>query len=410
MSKDGKNVVSIASREARLKKKFRKHLKDLGFRKSDDGLLQIEGSGKDVIRALHGVQRGERLKANADFIAGKADKLLKYFASGDEVDPKCISPVLERVATGTWRGDLFRLASLTWSVPVSHGFGRRLRYLVWDKHNGKLIGLIAIGDPVFNLAARDNLIDWDSRDRSARLVNVMDAYVLGAVPPYNFLLGGKMIACFLRSRDLYDDFARTYGATRGIISEKEKQARLLAITTSSSMGRSSVYNRLKLNGIQYLTPIGYTGGWGHFHIPDALFSELRAYLRAINHPYADLHCYGEGPNWRLRTTRAALVSLGMKDDMLRHGIQRQVFISFLASNAQAILRTGKGQPDLSTLLEVGQIADLARERWILPRSQRRPEFRKWSACNIMELLKTQTLSVGPHVREDQRDPGATVNE
>jgi hypothetical protein len=402
MGKQRGKVINVASREANLKKKLRQHLRDLGFRKSEDGTLQIEGHGKDVVRTLHAVQRAERIKANQDFIAGKADKLLKHFASGNNVDPARISPVLERVAAGTWQGDLFRLASLTWSVPVSHGFGRRLRYLVWDQYNDKLIGLIAIGDPVFNLAVRDNLIGWNSRDRSARLVNIMDAYVLGALPPYNFLLGGKMIACFLRSRDLYDEFARTYGATTGIISEEEKKARLLAITTSSSMGRSSVYNRLKLDGIQYLDPIGYTSGWGHFHIPDTLFAELREYLRTIGHPYADLHRYGEGPNWRLRTTRAALVALGIKDDMLRHGIQRQVFISFLASNAPNLLRTGKGEPDLTNLLHVHEIADRARERWILPRSHRRPEYREWNAQNIMNLLSKQTHVAGPGTPEEQR--------
>ena len=99
---------------------------------------------------------------------------------------------------------MFRLASLTWSVPVSNGFGRRLRYLVWDAHNGKLIGLIAIGDPVFNLSVRDNLIGWNVHDRTARLVNIMDAYVLGALPPYNALLAGKMIACLIRSREIYE--------------------------------------------------------------------------------------------------------------------------------------------------------------------------------------------------------------
>jgi hypothetical protein len=133
---------------------------------------------------------------------------------------------------------------------------------VWDNHNGKLIGIIAIGDPVFNLSVRDNLIDWDAQARGKRLVNIMDAYVLGALPPYNALLGGKMVACLLRSRDIYDEFTKTYGKTTGIISKQEKKARLLAITTSSSMGRSSVYNRLKLGGIEYFRSIGYTGGWG----------------------------------------------------------------------------------------------------------------------------------------------------
>ena len=62
---------------------------------------------------------------------------------------------------------------------------------MWDNHNGKLIGIIAIGDPVFNLSVRDNLIDWDAQARGKRLVNIMDAYVLGALPPYNALLGGN---------------------------------------------------------------------------------------------------------------------------------------------------------------------------------------------------------------------------
>lgn len=136
---------------------------------------------------------------------------------------KKISPVLERVSSGTWQSELFRLASLSWSVPVSNGFGRRLRYLVWDQANGKLMGLIAIGDPVFNLGVRDKFIGWNTNDRAARLVNLMDAYVLGAIPPYNALLGGKLIACLLRSRDIYDDFASAYGGSTGIISQAEKK-------------------------------------------------------------------------------------------------------------------------------------------------------------------------------------------
>ena len=188
-----------------------------------------------------------------------------------------------------------------------------------------------------------------------------------------------MVACLVRSRDIYDDFTQKYGTTTGIISRQAKTARLLAATTSSSMGRSSVYNRLKLDGTQYFRSIGYTDGWGHFHIPDTLFGELRDYLREIGHPYADRHRFGQGPNWRMRTTRVALGALGFKDRLLRHGIQRQVFICTLASNARDILRTGEGHPDLTSLLSVREIGQLAIERWMLPRSQRRPEYRDWTA-------------------------------
>jgi len=391
--KANKTVILIDSREAILKKKIRHHLHALGFHKSDAGELEISGSGKDVVRSLHRFQRIDRLEANRSFMEKRAPNLLRYFASGRDVSPSKISPVLEKIRGGTWQSDLFRLASLTWSVPVSNGFGRRLRYLVWDEYNGKLIGLIAIGDPVFNLSVRDNLIGWNVKDRGSRLVNILDAYVLGALPPYSFLLGGKLVASLVRSRDIYDDFVRTYGATIGIISKQEKNARLLAVTTSSSMGRSSVYNRLKLDGIQYFRPIGYTRGWGHFHIPDNLFADLRDYLREIGHPYADLHRFGQGPNWRLRTTRAALDALGFKEDLLRHGIQREVFICPLAANAIDILRDGVGSPDISTLLSAQEVGQLALHRWVVPRSERRIEYLDWTREDIIRLLGNSSLVI-----------------
>ena len=158
------------------------------------------------------------------------------------------------------------------------------------------------------------------------------------------------------------------------------------MTTSSSLGRSSVYNRLRLGQIDYFRPIGYTTGWGHFHIQDDLFSDLRAFLRVKGHPYADLHRFGQGPNWRLRTTRTALEALGFKEEMLRHGIKREVFLCKLASNALDILRGGKGRPKLSTLLKADEVAEVAVHRWMLPRSERRPEFRAWTADKITELL------------------------
>ena len=261
------------------------------------------------------------------------------------------------------------------------------------------LGLIAIGDPVFNLAVRDNLIGWSAKDRSARLVNVMDAYVLGALPPYSLLLAGKMIACLIRTRELYKDFEAQYGDTTGIISGENKQARLTAVTTSSSMGRSSVYNRLKLDGTRYFESLGYTEGWGHFHIPDKLFLELRNYLRRMEHPYADLHRFGAGPNWRLRTTRAALKELGLKDNILRHGIRREVFISFLVSEGAKLLLTGTGQPDITGLRSVDEVAELALERWIRPRARRDPKYLEWTQEDLASLFGRYSRKIRSQLRQ-----------
>lgn len=384
-------VISVFTPEANLKRRVRAHLRKLGFVKAGDGALRPPSTSKESIRALHLEQRKAILRGQREFVRAALPKLKAHFANGNEVDPEKVSPRIELVSSGTWQSDLFRLASLSWSVPVSAGFGRRLRYLVWDDHNDKLIGIMALGDPVFNLRVRDELIGWNAKDRNKRLVNILDAYVLGSVPPYNFLLGGKLVACLVRTKEVRDDFIEKYGDTRGIISGRKKSARLVMVTTSSSLGKSSVYNRLKLDGQAYLQPIGYTQGFGHFHIPDYLFAELREYLRKKRHKYVDGHTFGKGPNWRFRTIRAAFNALGFKADLLRHGISREVFACNIAANAKKILSGKVKRPSYKNLKSVAEVGALARERWLVPRASSRPEYLAWTRERLKEMV-THTRS------------------
>lgn len=380
-------VARVFTPEAKLKRSIRYHFTRLGFAKANDGTLVLPGAGKDIVRQLHAGQRLERLRESETFLARALPKAILHFANGSEIDPTKIRLSLIRVRSDTEYSDLFRVATMTWSVPVSVGFGRRMRYLVWDEYHERLAGVIALGDPVYNLSVRDNLIGWTVEDRSKRLVNLLDAYVLGAVPPYNMLLGGKAVACLVRSREVFDDFKATYGKTVGIISKEAKHASLLAVTTTSSMGRSSLYNRLRLHGTTYFEPIGYTVGWGHFHITDEIFAKMRDYLRLAKHPYADKHKYGQGPNWRLRTIRAALGALDVNESVLRHGIQREVFLCAFAENALRILKKGKGRPELTGLKTTAEISEFAKERWILPRALRRDEYLHWRNEQIPQLIR-----------------------
>ncbi|ODT30522.1 Druantia anti-phage system protein DruA [Hyphomicrobium sp. CS1BSMeth3] len=372
--------------EVRLKRNLTTHLTSLGFVRQPDGTLELPGEDKDTVRALHATQRADRLLASNDFLKTAWGKFSHHFADGAEVIPDRIELRLSRIKAGTWESDLFRLACMSWSVPVSAGYGRRLRYLVWDAHNDKLAGVIALGDPVFNLAVRDNLIGWTTADRGLRLVNILDAYVLGAIPPYSHLLGGKAVACLVRSREIYNHFSRKYGSMEGVISGAKKKAHLLAVTTSSSMGRSSIYNRLKIGDVQYFQSIGFTEGWGHFHIPDDLFLDMRRYLRTIRHPYADQNRFGQGPNWRLRSIRAALDAVGYSDAILRHGIKREVFMCQLAENATSILKKGRGRPNLKSLQHAHEISRAAVERWMIPRARTRPDFLHWTREQMLARI------------------------
>lgn len=381
-------VVPIFTLESKIKRKLRAHLKNLGFIRNKDGLLELPNNDKDTFRMLHRVQRANKLTAEAEFIKEKAPLFLKYFASGSDIIPDLISPQLQLVRSNSLEADIFRFASLTWSIPVSNGYGRRMRFLVWDESNGKLIGLIALGDPVFNLKVRDSFIGWSGQDRKERLVNLMDAYVLGALPPYNMLLGGKLVSCLIRTQEVRDIFAEKYGNTCGLISGKQKNASLVLVTTSSALGRSSVYNRLSINGTKYFQPVGYTAGWGHFHIPDTLFLEMRNYLKIKEHAYFKDYKFGSGPNWRLRTVRAVLDILGMNSNMLKHGIVRQVYLCRLASNWEKVLSGETIKPKYKDLQTVKEVSELAINRWILPRSERNQDYMQWRRENILELLKS----------------------
>lgn len=377
--------IPLFTIESRIKRNLRSHLRELGF-KSANGVLVPPSTGKDTLRNLHRAQREEKLAADAAFIAEQWPLLRDWFASGREIVPEAITPRLEIVEANTWQSRLFRLAGLTWSVPVSQGYGRRMRFLVWDNHNNKLIGLMALGDPVFNLAVRDRHIGWTADDRRQRLVGMLDAFVLGSLPPYSRLLGGKLVASLIRSTDVRDAFRAKYHDTQGIISEERKHAELVAVTTTSALGRSSVYNRVRLGSITYLQPIGYTEGWGHFHIPERIFDDVRVYLKRRKRKYAKGFKFGDGPNWRLRALRLAMALVGLRPELLKHGVRREVFISELATNAREILRGTRKRPKYDDLLSVEEIGKLARKRWIVPRAERCPDFREHTVDCIAQML------------------------
>ncbi len=380
-------IIPLFSLEARIKRSLRRHLQNIGFSRAADGALQPPDESKETVRKLHLAQRNEILKREENFVKRAWPELKIYFANGDEVVPEKIDAQLELIEGGTWQSDLFRLACLTWSIPVSHGYGRRLRFLVWDKSNQKLIGLIGLGDPVFNLKVRDELIGWTVRQRKKRLVDMMDAYVLGAIPPYNLLLCGKMIACLIRTKEVMEYFATKYENTKGIISRQHKHASLVAVTTSSALGRSSLYNRLTLDGTRYFKSIGSTSGWGHFHIPTSLFQLIREYLKSKHHEYFDNNRFGDGPNWRLRAIRHALSAMKLNPNLLRHGINREVFICQFASNASRFL-TGKAKRlNHKNLRSIADVTRLSLDRWIIPRAMRRTEYLNWKKEDILDLLR-----------------------
>ncbi|MEC0183041.1 DUF4338 domain-containing protein [Paenibacillus peoriae] len=192
--------------------------------------------------------------------------------------------------------------------------------------------------------------------------NMMDIIVCGAVPPYNFLLGGKLTSMLMLSPELIQAYQKKYKNQISVIASAMKgepvvkPAHLVFLgTTSLYETGSSQYNRVTipeyaLNGSEPMYKIGFeslgiTKGFGTVYISDETveaFSELTTKLygrRIVN------NTFGEGTSPRMRLIRAGLDALGLPSDhLLNHNFKRIVYGVRLADNAYEYLRGEEDEP------------------------------------------------------------------
>jgi hypothetical protein len=360
-----------------LRVKIIQSLRAQGFRVRNGTILPPKELSKERIRELHETAVEHRIERARDGLFRKEKELLQHVASGNEIVPSRIRPHLVEVLPESEQELLFRYASLHWSIPVSSGYGRRLRFLVVDEHNGRLIGLIGLGDPVFSLGPRDEWVGWTLSDRKKRLGNAMDAFVLGAVPPYSFLLCGKLVAMLAASDTIRDAFKRKYGGARSVIRRKVHDGRLALLTTTSALGRSSVYNRLRLGERLLYQSVGFTKGSGEFHFSNGLYGAISEFAEEHCEPTAKQERWGVGFRNRREVIKKCLPALGLSSDWVYHGIKREVFVIPLARNTREFLR-GQHSRLMWYHQSETQIFEYFRNRWMLPRASWDERFRSWS--------------------------------
>lgn len=364
----------LAADARQLRSRIEDSLVAQGFKIDGDALVLPDAPDKQQLRRLH----REAVKHNQDRsksgLVKHEPRLLSHIANGDEVVPEAMSPGLDLVEPGTEDERLFRYVRLHWSIPVSAGYGRRVRFLVRDRFNGKLIGIIGMGDPVFGLRPRDEWIGWDYNARRQRLRSVMDLFVLGAVPPYNSLLCGKLVAVLAASREAVAAFRRKYGGRASYIRQKAFDGRLALLTTTSALGRSSVYNRLRCDGGARFRSVGYTSGSGDFHFSNGFYRDLRQFALKHCDATAKHEAWGAGFRNRRELVRKTLPKLNLSTKLMYHGIRREVFVVPLAKNSTAYLRGEDSQLRYYDQ-SVDDISGWFRERWLLPRAGRDGSYR-----------------------------------
>ena len=371
-----KSDVSIPSDAEDLKIRIRESLEQQGFEIKENQVCLPSDLDKGKIRSLHAESVRHKIEERKKGLVRHEPLLLQRLASGTDIVPDKIYPELIEVRSGSEDELLFRYASLHWSIPVSSGYGRRLRFLVVDRHTDKLIGLFGLGDPVFSLGKRDQWIGWNKEDRNERLHHVVEAYVLGSVPPYSLLIGGKLIALLAVSNEVRETFRRKYQGKTSVIREREQPGEIALITTTSALGRSSLYNRLKFKDRLAFKHVGNTQGFGGFHFSNGIYASIMEFAKSHATATASHKSWGKGFRNRREVVQKTLIQLGLPRNWQNHGIKREIYVSPLAENTQDFLKGNASQLDYYNQ-PVSELFSWFRDRWLLPRSKRDERYKAW---------------------------------
>lgn len=233
---------------------------------------------------------------------------------------------------------------------------------------------------------------------------IADLTVCGAIPPYNSLLGGKLVAMLAVSPAVVAEYARRYHGKSSIIASSMagrkviRRAHLVFVGTTSLYGvRPSQYDRISIPcEILGGTPsaslrydfIERTVGWGTFQFGKSTKASIEQYVVSQKSGWRVNNVFGEGANPRMRALREGLGKLGLdEEELLHHGLQKSMYGVKLASNTTdyllglddaPIYLFSTANPEMAT----SAIALHWAKRWMLPRLER-PE--------VLDQIRRHTL-------------------
>jgi hypothetical protein len=361
-----------------LKNKIIKSLKEQGFKINPH--LRPEDNSKTSYRHIQQTAVVEQLSLHKNFLIKSSEQVKEYCRDGENINPENISLELREVQSGSIEEVLFRWWNLIWwSIPYQRSYGRQMRFLLWDTTHDAPFGLICLQSPVLNMSVRDNALGIPKNELDIWVNRSMNAQRVGALPPYNELLGGKMVALALTCNELREAYKKKYENYITLINNRKLEPKLLFISTTSAFGKSSLYNRLKYNEEIVAQSLGYTKGSGSFHISEELYEEILIFLskKGIN----VARSYGHGPSRKLR-----LISLGLHYLKLPlfeyHGIKREFFLFPLVKNLKEVIQISENPSWFDR--PFNDLVEYWKERWAIPRSDRIPEWKNFTVDNFFK--------------------------
>jgi Druantia protein DruA len=277
--------------------------------------------------------------------------------------------------------------------------GNDLQHLC-DCNDNKKVDMI-LKQPIVRKAVK--AISRRIRSRSIG-TSIADLMICGAVPPYNEIIGGKLVALLSISPEAIRLFKDKYDGAVSVIASSmaghsiTRSSELLYVSTTSLFGvRPCQYDRAKMPaevvGGTYGSRYGFklisdTRGYGSMHFGKRTYSALRFLEQQVHGSQNVHHRFGEGASPRMRGLRDGLAVAGFDaTELLQHEQRRILYSAKIASNTGEYLSGFHSKPHYlydrrKQKNSTSSISDWWFYRWAMPRLQRQ---------DVLDRIKSHTL-------------------
>jgi hypothetical protein len=337
---------------------------NFSFSPLDFSLLEYKKI-RDVYKSL----RNRNLKNEIDFINKmEADGISDLFIDGQALNTESIRPEI-RICTTKRDKQIYRYCRNLQSIPTSSGVGRHIGALVYDLGQSKetIMGVIGLTSTLYSVRDRDAYFSWDRIDsrleekrvRELGLRRLMQLSVCLAIPPYNHLHVGKLIALIAFADPIQEEFQRKYGGP------------LLGLQTTSALRKHApIFNRIHVNRLEPETRyqnyanelyrrIGEVSGKTTLMISEDTLEKARILIDHYSKKRtSDKHGIRSTVS-RSRVVSLALRICGISDEVLQMN-EKGLYFAYLHEQNKIILERGL-EGVISPVLELD--VDAATEYW-----------------------------------------------
>jgi hypothetical protein len=238
-----------------------------------------------------------------------------------------------------------------------------MRALIYDvgQCEPALLGAMLLSSSPYTLRDRDSYLGWlgaeKERIKQSGLRRILDLALCMPLPPYSYLLGGKLVAALAFTEVVRSEFRNRY-----------RDELLCLVTTSVTGLHCPLFNRIAVRTGGLYRRIGQTSGYSTTAVSSRTLRAARRFLPSYQSPPEGEFSVSVRPIHILRT---ALRRCGIsRDTVLRTSNPKGIYIALGSDADLAALRSGSKSKSRHSLT-LDEAMAFWREK-VLPKARSHP--------------------------------------